>query len=209
MRPHRDVRHSRTKNKLAEADACQALNQTRKFSCGTCSCCCVCPWCCRPTTTRSYAALAAELSLTASEVHGAFGRALALQLALKNERGRPRARVDALRLFVRRGARCCLPAKRGLLTRGVPTGYAAPTLNKIHRSPASEPPPGAWVTTSMAALFSWELPSYALVITDPDQLASLGHRAVASHGVRCRLPAPCPAIPAPGLRAPHRVSPAA
>jgi hypothetical protein len=62
--------------------------------------------------------------------------------------------VDALRLFVRRGARCCLPAKRGLLTRGVPTGYAAPPLNEIHRSPAVEPPLSAWVTTSTDALFS-------------------------------------------------------
>jgi hypothetical protein len=65
------------------------------------------------------------------------------------------------------------------------------------------------VTTSTAALLSWELPSSALLITDLDQLVSLGHRAVASHRVRCRLPAPCPAIPAPGLRAPHRVSHAA
>jgi hypothetical protein len=34
--------------------------------------------------TPSYAALAAELSLTASEVHGAVGRALVSQLALKD-----------------------------------------------------------------------------------------------------------------------------
>lgn len=92
--------------------------------------------------------------MTALEVHGAVGRALSLQLALKNERGRPRARVDALRLFVQLGARCCVPAKRGLLTRGVPTGYAAPPLNEIRRSPAVEPPLSAWVTTSTAALFS-------------------------------------------------------
>lgn len=119
--------------------------------------------------------------MTASEVNVAVGRALALQLALKNERGRPRARVDALRLFVQCDARCCVPTKRGPQTRGVPTGYAAPSLNEVHRSPAVEPPLSAWVTTSADALFSWELPSSALLITNPDQLASLGRRAVASH----------------------------
>jgi hypothetical protein len=35
--------------------------------------------------TPTYAALAAELALTASEVHGAVGRVLASQLALKDE----------------------------------------------------------------------------------------------------------------------------
>lgn len=89
----------------------------------------------------SYAALAAELSLTASEVHGAVGRALASQLALKDERGRPRARLESLRLFVQHGARYCFPATRGPQTRGVPTGYAAPPLKELIRSPAGEPPP--------------------------------------------------------------------
>lgn len=91
--------------------------------------------------TPSYAARAAELSLTASEVHGAVGRALVSLLALKDERGRPRARLDSLRLFVQHGARYCFPAKRGPQTRGVPTGYAAPPLKEFNRSPAGEPPP--------------------------------------------------------------------
>ena len=91
--------------------------------------------------TPSYAALAAELSLTASEVHGAVGRALVSQLALKDERGRPRARLESLRLFLQHGARYCFPATRGPQTRGVPTGYAAPPLKELIRSPAGEPPP--------------------------------------------------------------------
>jgi hypothetical protein len=91
--------------------------------------------------TPSYAALAAELSLTASEVHGAVGRALVSQLALKDERGRPRARLESLRLFVQQGARYSFPATRGPQTRGVPTGYAAPPLKALIRSPAGEPPP--------------------------------------------------------------------
>lgn len=91
--------------------------------------------------TPSYSALAAELALTASEVHGAVGRALASQLALKDEKGRPRARLESLRLFVQHGARYCFPATRGPQTRGVPTGYAAPPLNELIRSPAGDPPP--------------------------------------------------------------------
>jgi hypothetical protein len=91
--------------------------------------------------TPTYAALAAELALTASEVHGAVGRALASQLAFKDEKGRPRARLESLRLFVQHGARYCFPAMRGPQTRGVPTGYAAPPLNELIRSPAGDPPP--------------------------------------------------------------------
>jgi hypothetical protein len=89
----------------------------------------------------SYAALATELSLTASEVHGAVSRAIAAQLALKDEAGRPRVRLEPLRLFVQHGARYCFPATRGPQTRGVPTGYAAMPLSELIRAPAGEPPP--------------------------------------------------------------------
>ena len=91
--------------------------------------------------TPTYAALAAELSLTASEVHGAVGRAIAAQLAIKHEAGRPRARLEPLRLFVQHGARYCFPATRGPQTRGVPTAYAALPLSELIRAPAAEPPP--------------------------------------------------------------------
>ena len=89
----------------------------------------------------SYAALATDLGLTASEVHAAVTRAVAAQLALKDPSGRPRARLEPLRLFVQHGARYCFPATRGPQTRGVPTGYAAAPLNAVIRSPANEPPP--------------------------------------------------------------------
>jgi len=89
----------------------------------------------------SYAALAADLGLTASEVHAAVTRAVAAQLALKDPAGRPRVRLEPLRLFVQHGARYCFPATRGPQTRGVPTGYAAAPLNALIRSPANEPPP--------------------------------------------------------------------
>lgn len=91
--------------------------------------------------TPTYAALAAELSLTASEVHAAVSRAIAAQLAVKDSAGRPRARLEPLRLFVHHGARYCFPATRGPQTRGVPTGYAAAPLSDLIRAPAGEPPP--------------------------------------------------------------------
>ena len=89
----------------------------------------------------SYAALAADLGLTASEVHAAVTRAVAAQLAMKDPTGRPRVRLEPLRLFVQHGARYCFPATRGPQTRGVPTSYAAAPLNALIRSTANEPPP--------------------------------------------------------------------
>jgi len=89
----------------------------------------------------SYAALAAELRLTASEVHGAVERAVTAQLATKDSAGRPRVRLEPLRLFVLHGARYSFPATRGPLTRGMPTGYGAAPLSALIRASASEPPP--------------------------------------------------------------------
>lgn len=77
----------------------------------------------------TYAALAAELSMTASEVHGAVERTVAAQLAHKDVGGKATVALAALRLFVQHGARYCFPVTRGSLTRGTPTGYAAPPLN--------------------------------------------------------------------------------
>lgn len=88
-----------------------------------------------------YAALAADLGLTASEAHAAIERTAAAQLAVKDRFGRPRVRLEALRLFVQHGARYCFPATRGPLTRGVPTGYAAAPLKALIRAAAGEPPP--------------------------------------------------------------------
>jgi hypothetical protein len=89
----------------------------------------------------SYAVLAAGLGLTASEVHAAVTRAVAAQLALKDASGRPRVRLEPLRLFVQHGARYCFPATRGPQTRGVPTGFAAAPLSAVFRSPVNEPTP--------------------------------------------------------------------
>lgn len=89
----------------------------------------------------SYAALAADLGLTASEAHASVERATAAQLASKDAQGRARVRMESLRLFVQHGARYSFPATRGPLTRGMPTGHAAPPLNTMLRAAVNEPPP--------------------------------------------------------------------
>jgi hypothetical protein len=53
----------------------------------------------------TYATLAAELGMTASEVHGAVERAVAAQLAHKDTSGKATVILAALRPFVQHGAR--------------------------------------------------------------------------------------------------------
>ncbi len=88
----------------------------------------------------TYAGLAAELGMTASEVHGAVERAVAAQLARKDESGKATVVVDALRMFLQHGARYSFPATRGSLTRGLPTAYAADPL-KASIKPGADPVP--------------------------------------------------------------------
>lgn len=89
----------------------------------------------------SYAELAAELGMTASEVHAALERAHAAQLVRK-DRSRPPALLrEALRHFALHGAAYAFPAVRGEATRGFPTAYAAAPLRDLVAQPAAEPPP--------------------------------------------------------------------
>lgn len=91
-------------------------------------------------TPPTYAALASELSLTASEIHAGIERAVLAQLARKGESGKPAVVRDALKLFIQHGARYAFPATHGEAARGMPTGYAAPPLKeKIAQS--SDPIP--------------------------------------------------------------------
>lgn len=79
-------------------------------------------------TPATYAALGAELNMPASEVHAAVGRAAVAQLARKDAAGKPTIVREALKRFLLNGAAYAFPALRGGLTRGFPTGYAAPPL---------------------------------------------------------------------------------
>lgn len=88
----------------------------------------------------TYATLAQELSLTASEVHAGLERASIAQLARKDRGGKAFVVREALKLFVLHGARYGFPATRGEATRGMPTGYAAPPLKDKIVQP-NEPAP--------------------------------------------------------------------
>lgn len=93
-----------------------------------------------PGPPPSYAVLAEELGMTASEAHGAVQRAIGANLAQKRKDGRASVIRAALRQFVQHGARYCFPASKGGLTRGVPTGYAAAPLKEQIRQ-GNDPPP--------------------------------------------------------------------
>ena len=88
----------------------------------------------------TYATLATELGMTASEVHAAVERAVAAQLAHKDDSGKAKVLLAPLRLFIQHGARYCFPATRGGMTRGLPTGYAAAPL-KDSIIPGGDPAP--------------------------------------------------------------------
>lgn len=88
----------------------------------------------------TYAALARELKLTASEIHAGVERSVAAQLARKDAAGRPAVLLESLRLFVQHGVRYCFPATRGEMTRGIPTGHAAAPLKALIVQP-NEPAP--------------------------------------------------------------------
>ena len=88
----------------------------------------------------TYAVMAGELGLTASEVHAALERAAQAQLARKDEAGKATVVREALRLFVQHGASYAFPATRGGMTRGVPTSYAASPLKEMIVQP-NDPPP--------------------------------------------------------------------
>lgn len=88
----------------------------------------------------TYAALAGELGLTASEVHAGLERAALAQLARKDEAGKPSVVREALLMFVQHGARYAFPVIRGEMTRGTPTDYAASPLKEKIVQP-NEPAP--------------------------------------------------------------------
>ena len=74
--------------------------------------------------------IARELLLSSSEVHAAMKRAQASHLLHGPELSN-RPIVSALEEFLIHGIKYAFPAEHGELTRGVPTSYAAPPLNRI------------------------------------------------------------------------------
>lgn len=93
----------------------------------------------------TYAGLAAELGMAASEVHASAQRCQLARLVTIPAEGGLRALRPAVLEFALHGARYAFPAQRGPVTRGIPTAYAAPPL-KGRLSIGDDPPP-VWPST--------------------------------------------------------------
>lgn len=92
-------------------------------------------------TGWSYNAVALALGMSPSEVHAAVKRALTARLALRegdiifpNNRN--------MEEFLVHGLKYVFVPEKGELTRGIPTGYAAPPLESFF--PISSEPPPVW-----------------------------------------------------------------
>ena len=87
----------------------------------------------------SIAHVGVDLALSSSEVHAALKRLAASRLVSDDLRnGRPL--LEPVEEFFVHGIKYAFPAKRGELTRGMLTSYAAPPLN-AEISGGSDPPP--------------------------------------------------------------------
>ena len=75
--------------------------------------------------------------MSLSEVHQSMERANIAQL-LDSQKHMPRMR--ALEEFLLHGAKYAFPAQRGHIIRGLPTGYAAPPLDKLIVKTEDYPP---------------------------------------------------------------------
>lgn len=76
----------------------------------------------------TYASLASELKMSASEVHGSVARAQLARLAATAVDSGPQVIRPALTEFVLHGAMYSFPAVSGPVARGMPTAYAGPDL---------------------------------------------------------------------------------
>jgi len=85
----------------------------------------------------SYSALAGDLFMSASEVHAGVTRAVAANL-MDPERSYPLKK--SLEEFLIHGVKYAFPPNHGGLTRGIPTGYAAPPLKDLISQPNESPP---------------------------------------------------------------------
>ncbi len=88
-----------------------------------------------------YLQMANELHLYPSEVYNSIKRARASHFIQRPEI-EDRLNRSALLEFLLHGIRYAFPVEKGTLTRGVPTGYAAPPL--LESIAASNEPPPVW-----------------------------------------------------------------
>jgi hypothetical protein len=89
-------------------------------------------------TPWTYQRLSDDLWISTSQLYLSVRRCMAARLMEQGEQPRPyRPHVKE---FLIHGVRYCFPADRGNLTRGIPTSYAAPPLDKIIVQSADPPP---------------------------------------------------------------------
>ena len=87
----------------------------------------------------SYPVLAHELSMSASEVHAGVKRAVAAKLMDMHRKVPVKSNLLE---FLIHGVKYAYPPDHGGLTRGMPTGYAAPPLRELIVQ--SDDPPPVW-----------------------------------------------------------------
>jgi DNA-binding Lrp family transcriptional regulator len=87
----------------------------------------------------AFSVMAIDLGLSPSEVHGAVKRLQSARLIHGSEMD-DKPNVSALEEFLLHGLKYAFPAKRGSVTRGMPTSYAASPL-KREIAPGDELPP--------------------------------------------------------------------
>jgi hypothetical protein len=85
----------------------------------------------------SYASLADELFMSASEIHAGIRRSVAARLMDMRTR---QPIKKSLEEFLVHGLKYAYPPQRGSLTRGIPTSYAAPPLKNLILN-SNDPPP--------------------------------------------------------------------
>lgn len=96
-----------------------------------------------PDTRPPISVIANDLSLSASEVHGAMGRLRASRL-LHGPKMKDRPNISALEEFLIHGLKYAFPAQHSNVTRGVPTSYAAAPLKSEVASSDELPPVWPW-----------------------------------------------------------------
>lgn len=85
------------------------------------------------------AQIGVDLSISASEIHAALKRLVRSGLVPQQSDGH-RPLLDAVEEFLVHGVRYAFPAKRGEITRGMPTSYAAAPLKAFVVAGSESPP---------------------------------------------------------------------
>lgn len=83
-----------------------------------------------PDSRPSYALIAKELKMSASEIHAAVQRLKKSRLLFGSELSE-KPNLNAAEEFLIHGVKYSFPAERGGLTRGMPTSYAAQPLSHL------------------------------------------------------------------------------